>query len=267
MYSLLYSSLLFSTALALPLRPRWSVSPCPSLPPSTEDCRASVLFPEFPEGIGGLFLPEGVRTVAVAVGFGNQTYTCSAASGAPVNTANAELYDVSSQLIAAPNPEVAKYQIVSYAYVYQSGNNPTYNISSASFVGTHSFVPFVNTTSSSPSSSPSPTCGCTGSTSTPTAPTAVLLPHFELTRTTCPGEGAGRFTGQRVASIPSPLSPPGAHVAWVQLKRVQGNGTGDLGLADWVYRTDTQGGGQQRNCSAVGQVDNVPYAALYWFLR
>ncbi|GAA6018228.1 hypothetical protein JCM10207_002874 [Rhodosporidiobolus poonsookiae] len=221
---------------AAPLVARCGGSPCP--PSDDEQCAARPLFPEFPTGNTALSIPEGQRSVAF--------FTCSNGS-IPVNTANATLYDVTAALLSAPDPGVAKYQLISYGYVFRT-LNPAYDVP-PSPIGSHSFVP-----APTPSSSDCP----------PSPP--LQLPFFALTRTSCPGEGAGQFTGRRVAATPSPLSPPGANGDWVQLEEAERT-EGDL--AKTVFRTDVQGGARPRNCSAgdEGRVDTVQYASLYWFLR
>ncbi|GAA6034508.1 hypothetical protein JCM8097_005365 [Rhodosporidiobolus ruineniae] len=217
----------------------------------TDECTAAPLFPEFFPS-QNLSVPEGQRTVAVVVGIGNQTYTCASAGATPTRTATAVLYDVHRALLSAPDPGVAKYQIVSHGYIFRAPN-PAYNLSSADFAGTHAYQP---------DERPTPDGSC------PTTPPA-LIPFFRLERTTCPSDphGPHDLLAFPVAFASSPLSPPGANVDWAQLRVVGPGVEGTERVAKTIFRTDTQGGGQPRECTFAGQVDNVPYAALYWFLR
>ncbi|GAA5853022.1 hypothetical protein JCM8547_004773 [Rhodosporidiobolus lusitaniae] len=294
--NLLSLALLASPALSVPLHhlsPRCGGKPCPpgngGGGGDTSTCASSVLYPEFPTGSTNLSIPDGVRTVAVVVGFGEQVYSCSSVGGTPVNTANAVLYDITEPLLNAPDPAVARYQVVSHAYIFQEPY-ALYNITADDLVGSHSYVPYTGGSTSPPSSTPPlsstappsstpPACPApsqpsslsspaSSSPSSPTSSSTVQLPHFELTRTTCPNEGARRTTVRRVAFTASPLSPPGANIVWAELEPVDPPAAGDSeGFVKVVFRTDTQGGTQPRPCTTANQVDSVPYAAIYWFMR
>ncbi|GAA5916747.1 hypothetical protein JCM6882_003044 [Rhodosporidiobolus microsporus] len=247
------------------LEKRCGTAPCD--PPSS--CSASALFPEFPQGNTQLSVPEGARTVAVALAFGAQTYACLSAGSTPVRTALASLYDVSPVLLAVPDPGVAKYQLVSHAYIFQALNPAytVYGLNDSSFIGTHSFVAVSNLTDGGDNGDgenggPSPPCA-----PDPRDPLTSLLPHFSLSRTTCPHSVPGAVTARQVATTPSPLSPPGANLDWAQAEVLDGVVEGDTGFSRWVFRTDVQGGAQPRECHSANQVDTVQYGALYWFLR
>ena len=71
-------------------------------------------------------------------------------------------------------------------------------------------------------------------------------------------------TGKVVAKAPGATHND---VAWLKLEVVGRRGSGTLGAANIVQRTNTSGGALSGACDAAGALRSVPYSADYVFLR
>lgn len=186
--------------------------------------------------------PSG-RPKYVAVGLGTQNYTCNATSGNYTATgALAQLFDATLYLAAHRN------QIPSMPQTYLS----LYNALPCS-------------KSPSPCVAQDDRCeGLANSLFRP-RPMNILGEHY-FTSSGTPTfdlyDAPGRpfMFSKKAGVVPAPSADD---VDWLYLTS---NGSSENSIISSVYRVETAGGVQPKNCSGSGSIE-VPYAAEYWFYR
>jgi len=218
----LLSLLLATTGFAIPHHYIRSGGPVPG----------SVLQSELPSNQAVLVAPDKTAKF-VAVGAGNQNYTCTSAGTYSSIGAVAELYDI-TPLYGLSKFSVAQQSVYDFwtANQYTDPLDPEWTSqvqSSLGFniLGPHTFVEF----------------------------DGALHPEFDFSQST--NDASNFVIAKKVGDIPDPIDP-GTNVDWLQLKKVDGS------LACTVFRVATIGGQPPTSCTGTHTIQ-VKYAAQYWF--
>jgi len=183
-----------------------------------------------PAGQTALTVPNTpARFVGLAIGF--QNYACNATAQKYVNKgAVAQLADVSC---LPPQHFTLSTQRALQTWTSTDPHEGAIShFGGAPILGQHYFIPNPTTSGS-------------------------ILPKWDFTIDSIPGNPNAFVVASRVASIPAPTGAQ--DIDWVELKSVSGE------LAATVYRVDTQGGQPPPTCSNEGELLSVKYTSLYWF--